>query len=233
MVDIPAAGIISLPYEAGANFRNDRAHVRGGAALGAHLHDALVFIDGLQQQFALVRILAARLLDINVLACRHGQNRHRGMPMIRGGDGHNIERRICQHLAKIFQPFGNVHLPFGGLFQSLGDGTVVHIANAGDFHPRQTGEARNMREAAAIGANYRRRNAVIRADDPGGFHGLGLGVGQRTQTRRQAQSEARRAGLFDKIAAVDGIVHTLWMDIKTPATVVWFPCAMVFSRAIC
>ncbi len=45
MVDVPAAGKISLPNEAGVNFRNDGAHVGGGSALGAHLHDALVFVD--------------------------------------------------------------------------------------------------------------------------------------------------------------------------------------------
>ncbi len=92
-------------------------------------------------------------------------------------------RRILQHLAKIFQPFGHgVYLAFGGFFQSLGDGAIVHITAAGDFHARQTGEAGDMGKAAAIGANYRRRNAVIRADGLGWFPGLGSGVGQRPQT---------------------------------------------------
>ena len=63
----------------------------------------LMLAHRLDQQLALVGIVAARFLQIDMLAGGQGQDGHRRVPMVRRRDGHRVQRLVFQRLAEVLE----------------------------------------------------------------------------------------------------------------------------------
>ncbi len=77
----------------------------------------------------------------------------------------------------------------------------------------QAAQAVNMRQAAAVGAADRGGDPVVWPELFGGrWKRFGLRPAQRTQIARQAQARAGRAGLFQKLTPINGLLHKEWSE---------------------
>ena len=61
----------------------------------------LVLAGRLDQQLALARVVAARLLDVDVLAGRAGEDRGRGVPVVAGGDDQDVDGLVVEDAAEV------------------------------------------------------------------------------------------------------------------------------------
>ncbi len=86
VVGVPTAGESGLADFATFESINGFNHPRPTAALIAHLHNAFVFARGFDDQFAFVKILAARLFDIDVFSCGAGEDGGGCMPVVGSRD---------------------------------------------------------------------------------------------------------------------------------------------------
>jgi hypothetical protein len=71
------------------------------AALRAHLHHTLVPPGGLDHQPPLANVVAAGLLDVDVLARLAGQDCGRGVPVVGRGDGHGIDCLVVEDFPQV------------------------------------------------------------------------------------------------------------------------------------
>src|ERR1043166_2099806 len=86
--------MVRVPGTREKHFANLAAAQRGNrlddpwpaSPLVSHLHDAFVFARRRDHQLALVQIMAAGLLDVNVFAGRAGEDCRGSMPVVRRGD---------------------------------------------------------------------------------------------------------------------------------------------------
>ena len=72
-----------------------------GAALGAVLDDPVVLAGGLDGDPALVDVVAARLLDVDVLAGLAGPDGHQRVPVVGRGDRDGVEVLVVEHAADV------------------------------------------------------------------------------------------------------------------------------------
>jgi len=112
----------------------DDADVGGhGAALGARLDESFVFFCGGDQGFAFVNIVTDRLFDEAVFSGLHGPDSGQGVPMVRCGTGHNVDRLVFENFPHIGDRLGPGSLNFFDVgTTSFGQGTV-RFANEADF----------------------------------------------------------------------------------------------------
>ena len=66
-------------------------------ALRAVLNDALVFTRCLDGDPSLVDVMAARLLDVDVLAGLGAPDGHQGVPVVGSGDGDDVDLGVVEH----------------------------------------------------------------------------------------------------------------------------------------
>ena len=111
----------------------DRFEVmRTRPALGADLDDLLVAAGGLDHEPALADVVAARLLDINVLAGVAGEDRGRGVPVVGRGDPHGVHALIVEDLPHVLDGFRLGAGQFLGRVDGLGEAVGIHVADVGD-----------------------------------------------------------------------------------------------------
>src|ERR1700676_5075187 len=101
MVRIPAARIEHLADRARAKLVDRFDHARPASPLRADLNDAIVLAGGSDRQLALARIVAARFLDVNVLAGPRSEDRRRSVPVVGRGDHERIDGRVVEYLAEV------------------------------------------------------------------------------------------------------------------------------------
>ncbi len=71
------------------------------AALRAVLYDATILTRGLYRDASFVNVVAARLLDVDVLAGLARPNGHERVPVVRRGDRHGIDVLIVERFANV------------------------------------------------------------------------------------------------------------------------------------
>ncbi len=76
-------------------------HAGHAAALGPHLADAAELAGPLRDHADLFDVVAARLLDIHILAGLHRPHGHHGMPVIRSGDGDHVDVLVVEQPTEI------------------------------------------------------------------------------------------------------------------------------------
>ena len=111
-----------------------------GAALRAVLHDAVVFPRGLDELAALEDVVAARLLDVHVLARLAGPNRQQRVPMVRRGDRDGVEILVVEHLAEVLHALGRVAAALLDRRAAGSEQPAVGIDQIGDLDVLHAGE---------------------------------------------------------------------------------------------
>jgi len=112
-----------------ADLPDDIDRFRGGALLGAHLHHVSVPALGLDEKLALARIVAARLLDVDVLARLQAEQGRRRVSVVGCGDDQRIEGRIVQGPPEVRDARRAVLLARAHRGDGLLDGTGIHVAD--------------------------------------------------------------------------------------------------------
>jgi len=80
--------------------------VLGGAALHAHLHDALVLAGRFDHLAPLEDVVAGGLLDVDVLAGLEGPDGPQGVPVVAGGDRNRVDLLVLEHLPEVLVDLG-------------------------------------------------------------------------------------------------------------------------------
>ena len=165
--------------------------MRGAAALGADLHDAVVPPGRIDHAPALEQVVRDRFLDVDVLARLAGPDRGQGVPVVRGGDGDGGDVLVLQHLADVLDDARRLLLALVDRFQRVGHVGVVDLADGDDVHVVEDGEAADEVTAAAADAHDGEVDAFVGL--LGGARGGGGGEGDG----------GGRGGGFQELAAVE------------------------------
>ncbi len=92
-------------------------HAVGAAALRSDLQLLAASFHGVGHEPALADVVAARFLNVDVLACVQRQDRRGRVPMVRRGDEHRVHASVVQHLPQILLGLGRFA---GKLLSGLG-----------------------------------------------------------------------------------------------------------------
>ena len=115
------------------------------AALRAVLHDQAPPAGRLPKEPRLAQVVAAGLLDVDVLAGVAGENRCRSVPVVRGGHDHRVDAGIVEDPPEVGAAIGG-----GKLGRRLPTPGGVGIHDRGDPDPRHL--RHRPRDRPALGA---------------------------------------------------------------------------------
>ena len=99
-----------------------------------------MFARGLHEHFALVRVVRAGFLHVDVFARGNAEDRGGGVPMIRRGDGDRVNGAIFESLAEIAERGRTLEALFLDRRSSRSGFRIVHIADMGNLHVGEFGE---------------------------------------------------------------------------------------------
>ncbi len=146
-----------------------------GAALRPVLDDPVVLPGGLDGDAPLVHVVAARLLDVDVLAGLAGPDRHQRVPVVGRGDRDGVNRLVLEHAADVLLGGRRMTAGLAGLardrldlLEPFGIGPRVGIDQADDLDAGHGGEFAHVGTAAPVEPRHGDADGVIGADDPAG-----------------------------------------------------------------
>ena len=128
---------------------------------------------GLDGDAALVDVVAARLLDVDVLAGLAGPDRHQRVPVVGRGDRDGVDRLVLQHAADVLLGGRRMTVGLAGLardrldlLEPFGVGPRVGVDQADDLDAGHRGELAHMGAASPVEPGHGDADGVIGADDP-------------------------------------------------------------------
>ncbi len=92
-----------------------------------HLHDPPVLALRVDQQLAFVRVVPARLLDVNMLPRLHREQRGGRVPVVGRRDHQGVHVFVLEGLAKVAEPSGRFTLYAGDGGTALGQHDRIHV----------------------------------------------------------------------------------------------------------
>src|SRR5262249_41928365 len=145
--------------------------------LGAVLHDDVVPPRQLDGVAALVDVVAARLLDVDVLVGLARPDRHERVPVVGRGDRDGVEVPVFQGGAHVLD--GARHVAAACLHGLGPGGEGARVGVDQIYHPDvlHAGEGVDVGAAAAVQAGDADAQRLVGADDLGGGLGAGKGNG--------------------------------------------------------
>ena len=156
------------------------------------LHDAVVFAGGLDGDAAFVDVVAARLLDVDVLAGLAGPDGHQRVPVVGRGDGHRVELLIVERLADVFDGFWPAARKRLSLFRLAFENVLIGVDQIGDLNAVDASELLQMAVAPPVQPGDAHANGVVGAE----HLARRFGAGERNETggdRRFQKLAASRA----------------------------------------
>ena len=132
-VVIPAASETNLADRAAFDFFDSFDDAGPASTLISHLDESFIFTRGFDHHFAFPGIMAAGLLDVDVLA---GVASHDGggcVPMVGSGDEKGVEIGIFQDAADIDLQFGGSFLFFGNDLLGAREAFLIDVAEVNDL----------------------------------------------------------------------------------------------------
>ena len=150
------------------------------AALGPVLNDHAVAAGGLEQEASLPEVVAAGLFHVDVLTSVAGQDRCRGVPVVRCGDDHGVDRLVVENPPQVGDGLAGPEFGAGRISPLL-----VGIAHIGDSDAGHGRDRFGNAPALAPAADQRHHDVVV---------GSGMRGGRRHR-------KARRAGPLDERSA--------------------------------
>ena len=147
---------------------------RVAASLVAHLHEAIVLASGGDHQPRLGGVMAAGLLDVNMLAGLAAENGRRRVPEIRRGDGDGVEVRIVEHAPQIGDAPARRLLALGDDRQAVGGAVVIDVANVDHLN---VGEFQVILDVCHAAAKAHHADSQLVGGLVGGVERVALGQG--------------------------------------------------------
>src|ERR1019366_5067085 len=161
-----AAREIDVTHHAITHFLNTFDDGSAIAAVGAVLHDTIVFFRGASHLTAFPPVMAHGLLNINILARLTTPYGHERVPMIRGGDRDRVDRLVIQELADVDEGRGLLKPHLLHRRQTLPHNVLIDVADRGDFHIGHLGILTHMQPSLPVETDDGDANAVVRAKYP-------------------------------------------------------------------
>src|SRR5262249_24040158 len=137
---------------------------------------------------ALGDVVADRLLDVDVLAVLHGPDGREGVPVVRRGDGDDVDGLVVHDPAQVLLVLGSLALRLLYGVHGAGDDVLVHVADGDDLAVVLVGEAPNVAHAATVNADHGHVEPVVSVAF---LLGLGLVRGQETAASQQRRQRRR------------------------------------------
>ena len=129
------------------------------ALLRAGLHDLLRRFDGLDHLRAFGDGVRDRLLDVDVLAGRHGVERHGLVPVVGRADHDRVDRAIVEDAAVVGDLGGSGAGDLGGLEHAR----LIDVADRHQLVAGQPLQMVHQAAGAAAGADHADADPVVRA----------------------------------------------------------------------
>ena len=159
---IPGAPIIHAPDCSASRGLNRLDHTRPGTALAPHLDDAAVLRARLDQHLPLARVVAAWLLDVDVLAGRGREQTGGRVPVVGSRNHERVELLLGDNTPHVAGARGSLAARLGDGRSPLGDGALVDVADPRDLGPFQAREPASQRGTAAVGPHDGQHHAIRR-----------------------------------------------------------------------
>ena len=122
-----------------------------------------------------MRVLAARLLDVDVLACGHRHDRHRRVPVIRDRYRHGIDRLVVKGPPEVLDGLGPRSRQLRGPVHSLCQRPILYVAHIGDLRVADACQLIDVVQAPVIGPDDGKPHRVVRALRAAGSQPRGQG----------------------------------------------------------
>ncbi len=124
--------------------------VRHAAALVAHLDAPPVMAGGPDDHLGLPRVVAGRLLDVDVFAGGAGHDGGGCVPVVWRGDGEDIQLPVLENLANVLGGLRRAARRFLHLGGRAGEHAAIHVADPGDFDIRLRGPSADVRASTIV-----------------------------------------------------------------------------------
>ena len=128
------------------------------------LDDAVVLPRRLDALAALEHVVAARLLDVHVLAGLAGPDGDQRVPMVAGGDGDGVDFFVFECFADVLHALGRVAASLFDGSRTRLEEPAVGIDQMGHLDFVHLGEGVEVAATAAIDARQGNANGVVGAD---------------------------------------------------------------------
>ena len=157
-----------------------------GAVVGSVLSDPVVLLRGQNQLLAFPQVMAARLLDVNVLPGLESPDSDQGMPVIGRRNGERVNGGVFQKFAHLSVSLrGRQAHPVHVREAPLHD-VFIHIAHGHDLHVRHARVFLDVLKAHSPQPADSNTDAVVGAKDP-------LRFGNKADSR-----QSRTGPFFDR-----------------------------------
>ena len=167
-VGVPGVGRVGAADEAVVDLADDLDGVGRGALLGAHLDELAGLVAGGDDHGAFGGVVAAGLLDVDVLAGLYAGDGHGGVPVVGRGDGDGVDIVGGEDLAEVLLGLWSVAQVFLGAVGVLLEDVALDITDVGDLCVFSVGlEGGEMGVGAAVEADDGEVDAVVGAEDAG------------------------------------------------------------------
>src|SRR6185312_3944868 len=156
-----ADGQIDLANLAALNRGDGFAHAGIGAALRADLTNPPELAGRGEHHRPFLHVVRRRLLHINVFTILHGPDRHQRVPVVRRGDGYDVDVLVFNDLADVFHVRRRLALLARDSLHRAGDDGFIAIADGGNLAVVALEEAGNVAHAPAAHAQDGHAEAFI------------------------------------------------------------------------
>ena len=125
------------------------------------LHDAVILAGCLDESAAFDDVVAARLLDEDVLARLAGPNGQQRVPMVRRHDGDGVERLVVEHAAEVLDALRRVAGQFLHGRAAGGEQAAVGIDQPGDLDVPHLAVGRDVLLPPAVDAGHGDAHPIV------------------------------------------------------------------------
>ena len=164
------------------------------ALLGAVLDDPFVLARRLDALAAFEHVVAARLLDVHVLARLAGPDRDQRMPVVAGGHRDRVQVLVLQRLADVLEALGLRAALVLDLLDAVGEQAAVRIDQVRDLDAGDLQELADVVAAAAADAGHAEADRVVGPQHVARRLRAGDGERGRHAGGRRLTKELRRDG---------------------------------------
>ena len=181
------------------------AHAASASALRSGLADLLELAGRLDDDSAFMDVVTDRLLDVNVFARFHRQNRGESVPVIRRRDRHDVDLFVFEQLADVgLVARGLLSLALDGLHGGTDDG-LIGVANRDDFAAVIVVESADVAHAASANPDDGHAQDVV---GTGPTFGRFLGSSARPADPKPAMAAEMTAEFWRNSLRLKGLMQS-------------------------
>src|SRR5882762_7917151 len=142
--------------------------------------------------------MTQRLFDVDIFARLTGPDGQKRVPVIRRGDGDDIEFLVLKGLANVLKTFGRVAALLANLLAARLEQTPVRVDQMGDLDILETEILIDVGVALSMNAGNADANHLVGAEHAAGGFGAGDGEDGKSSASHDSASQETATGDFHK-----------------------------------